>query len=361
MVKQLLFVSEFQKFINATKSGKRTKLSGAKIKPATIENYRNVLKLLSAFEQYTNKELTIAYNTGGNTQVLQHEKRYWAKFYREFSDFLYLQKGCHDNFCGHVFKIIKCFFRYLKQQRFINLNSFYENFYVKREDIRVISLLPGQLSFLILDKTFHEQLKPCLRKTKDMFVFGCATALRFSDLMNLRVRNLEKNQSDYFLNYRSLKTSTPVQLKLPWFAVEIFNANAGRKYVNEKVFTAISLTNFNKHIKKIGELAGWKEPIGKYRTINSEAVEMKNGNKICRFCDLMSSHVMRKTGITFLLMLGLPEYLVRKVSGHAAHSPSFFRYVNFAQSFINDELSIAHQKLLGLYHSGENKMDVVSQ
>ncbi|MBD0288071.1 MAG: hypothetical protein ICV79_21995 [Flavisolibacter sp.] len=58
---------------------------------------------------------------------------------------------------------------------------------------------------------------------------------------------------------------------------------------------------------------------------------------------------MRKTGITVLLMLGMPEYLVRKISGHASHSKEFFRYVNFAQSYITDELDKAHQKLLSLY------------
>jgi integrase len=350
MVKHSLLVNEFQKFINATKSGKRCKLSGERIKFSSIENYKYILKLLREFELYTGKELEILYNSGQNIRILQNEKRYWAKFYKEFSEFLYRQKGCHDNFCGHIFKIIKCFFRYLKQQKLINLNPFYENFYVKKEDIRIISLLPGQLAFLILDKTFHEQLNTTLQKTKNAFVFGCTTALRFSDLMNLRVRNVEKINNEYFLDYLSVKTSTPVKLKLPAFAVEVFYSFALQKHLNEKVFPQISLTNFNKHLKKIGELAGWKQPIGKYRTTNGYVEELKNKNKIYRFCDLLSSHVMRKTGITFLLMLGLPEYLVRKVSGHAAHSPSFFRYVNFAQSFMNDELNRAHRNLLALYH-----------
>jgi integrase len=353
MVKKILLANEFQKFINATKSGKRCKLSGEKIKPSTIENYRNVLKLLREFELYTSQELIIFCNTGKNVSNLQREKRYWDNFYREFTHFLYRTKGCHDNFCGHVFKIIKCFFRYLKKEKLINLNSFYEKFFVKREDIRIISLLPEQLSFLILDKAFHEQLKPTLRRTKNMFVFGCITALRFSDLMNLRVRNVEKINADYFLNYTSLKTATPVKTKLPLFAADIFYSFARKKHLNAKVFPAIALTNFNKHLKKIAAIAGWTTPIGKYRRVNGQPLERKNNNRIYRFCDLLSSHVMRKTGITFLLMLGLPEYLVRKVSGHAAHSPSFFRYVNFAQSFMNDELNRAHKNLLDLNHDNK--------
>jgi hypothetical protein len=73
------------------------------------------------------------------------------------------------------------------------------------------------------------------------------------------------------------------------------------------------------------------------------------GMHLFRFCDQLSSHVMRRTGITLLLMLGMPEYMVRKVSGHTAHSREFFRYVNFAQSYVTEEIDKVHQKLLSLY------------
>jgi len=58
---------------------------------------------------------------------------------------------------------------------------------------------------------------------------------------------------------------------------------------------------------------------------------------------------MRKTGITLLLMLDMPEYLVRKISGHSSNSKEFYRYVNFAQAHITGALDKAHQKLLSLY------------
>lgn len=116
-----------------------------------------------------------------------------------------------------------------------------------------------------------------------------------------------------------------------------------------KVFPAISLFWFNELLRRIGEIAGWTNPLGKFRSVNGVRSEQKKGYRTYRFCDLLSSHVMRKTGITFLLMMGMPEYLVRKISGHAAHSPSFFRYVNFAQSYITEEINKAHTKLLSLY------------
>lgn len=349
MVKQMNLISRFEKFINRTSSGKRCKLNGSRIKRSTIENYRQTLKLLREYEVHCGQQLSITCDSSNNEQVIKKEKSYWSRFYKDFSRFLFHHKGCHDNYCGHVFKIIKCFFRYLKEEDIISMPPFYDRFHVRKEDIRIISLLPEQFSFLIMDNAFDRRLKGNMKKTKDAFVFGCTTALRFSDLMNLRVRNLEKRGKDYFLNYLSLKTATPVKIKLPFFAAEIFLRYADKKKPAMKVFPAASLFNFNKRIRKIGELAGWTNPLGKFRSRNGVLSEQRRGSRLYRFCDLLSSHVMRKTGITFLLMMGMPEYLVRKISGHAAHSPSFFRYVNFAQSYITEEIDKAHNKLFSLY------------
>lgn len=109
MVKQLLLVNEFEKFITATKNGKRCKLSGEKIRPSTIENYRNVLKLLCGFEQHAGKRITIAYNTGQNMYVLKQEKRYWIKFYREFSDFLYHERAVMIIFAAMYLRSLSAF------------------------------------------------------------------------------------------------------------------------------------------------------------------------------------------------------------------------------------------------------------
>jgi hypothetical protein len=39
-----------------------------------------------------------------------------------------------------------------------------------------------------------------------------------------------------------------------------------------------------------------------------------------------------------LLMLGVPEMIVRKISGHAAGSREFYRYVCLVQDYLNEEV-----------------------
>jgi hypothetical protein len=349
MAKEISMLKAFEQFIRATAKGRRCKLDGSRIKPQTVDNYRQTLKLLQDYEAYNGKELLIKTNTRNNARLIRQEQQSWIDFFKEFSRFLYYKKGCHDNYCGHVFKIIKCFFRYLRNEKCLSIRPFYDRFYVRKEDIRIITLLPEQLCFLILDEQFAGKLSPALRRVKDAFVFGCTAALRFSDLMSIRLYNIEKRGDDYFLDYRSVKTDVPVKIKLPDFAVTIFKQYASNKKPGSFLFRQTLLFRFNIYVRRIAELAGWTAPVNRFRTINGEPVELKIEKKSFRFCDQLSSHVMRRTGITILLMVGMPEYLVGKISGHAAQSKSFFRYVNFAHSYITDEISKAHAKLLALY------------
>ena len=61
--------------------------------------------------------------------------------------------------------------------------------------------------------------------------------------------------------------------------------------------------------------------------------------------DLITSHTMRRTAITIMLSLGMPEHLVRKISGHAANSKEFYKYVEFSQKIIDAETDKVFEKI----------------
>lgn len=202
-----------------------------------------------------------------------------------------------------------------------------------------------QLHFLINDKVFEETLPQHPQVTKDVFVFGCTIGLRFSDIMNLRPINLEKIEDKVYLVNRSIKTDTFTRIKLPPYTINII-----QKYHKQQktLIPVISLNQFNKNLKHIGELAGWTHVVGKVKSSRGVKKEMKKGGKSYRFCDLLSSHVMRRTAITTLLIHGMPEPLVRKISGHAPGSKEFYKYVKYSEAFLDSETD----KVFGILQSG---------
>ena len=117
----------------------------------------------------------------------------------------------------------------------------------------------------------------------------------------------------------------------------------------------VCLRQFNKNLQAIAERAGWIEITGKLRLRNGKRIELYRNNKkeLYRFCDLITSHVMRRTAITTMLMTGVPEHVVKKISGHSTYSHSFYRYINYAQSYLDNEIDKMH-RVLQNYTADEN-------
>ena len=59
---------------------------------------------------------------------------------------------------------------------------------------------------------------------------------------------------------------------------------------------------------------------------------------------------MRRTAITTMLSLGVPEQVVRKISGHSPSGKEFYRYVLWAQTYQDQETEKMFEKL------GEKRM-----
>ncbi len=345
MKKSSPIIPLFKKFIKETETGKRLKKNGEKIKVSSIQNYHYVLQNLIRFSTDTSFDLRLCDAAKLDKRELQSEKNYWKKFYQKYTEYLY-KNNCHDNYVGANIKIIRTFFNYLKNDKDMSTGDFQRLFYVRKEEIGIFVLTPEQLKFLIHDKVFEQSLIPSQRRIKDIFVFGCTTGLRYSDIFLLTNKNFELMQGDWYLKLKSQKTKTFSFVKLSPYAVTIFQKYE-QKNSKSTIFGHISLFNFNKNLKQIGEQAGFTDAIevsrekqGKTQKIVKKTDHLKN-----RFCDKMSSHMMRRTAITTLLILGMPEHLVRKISGHSHSSSSFSRYVHYAQAYIDVELGKVHNKL----------------
>ena len=328
------------------KSGRRLMKGSRKIRSSTIENYENLRDLLSAFSEAKKFELRIKILKNNKiSREYKAEKKYWKEFYIRFTEFLYKDRDCYDNYVGSNIKLLKVFFNYLYSDLEMNIGQFYKKFDVVMEEIEILVLHQNQLQFLIHNKEFARQLTIRLEETRDIFVFGCTVALRISDLLKLSKSNLEIIDGKHYLRVTSGKTDAFTRMLLPKYAVDIINRY---KHLENTLLPVTSKAQFNFDVKELISLANFNdERIVKRHKRGVPVYLYKDPiRKIpFRLSDLVSSHTMRRTAITTLLCLKVPETVVRKISGHAPNSKEFYKYVELSQKYMDEEVERAHSLL----------------
>ena len=345
---QIQLTTYFQMFINASVSGRRLTASGKKITKGTIRSYQYTLQLLLEFEKKKATPLRIQLLHRASIRTIQKERNYWARFFTQFTTFLYKEKDYYDNYVGNIFKVIKTFFNYLETEKGFSVGKFHTSFKVPSQTTVPVVLKPEQLNYLITDIPFENQLNPCLKRGKDIFVFGCTVGLRVSDLMNLKKNSIVYTGNEVLLIIQTQKTGTTVKIPLPAYAVQIIERY--KKMAGKYLLPRLSVTNINIQVKNLIEKAGWSHNLTKTINKQGKIVEIKNSNgSTWKFHQHITAHTMRRTAITTLLILGVPELVVRKISGHAAGSKEFYRYVSIAQDYLNDEVQTAYKKLINEY------------
>ena len=336
--KEIPFFDLYQRFVNDSKKGRRLQPNGKRISPGTVKNYEYTAALLQQFTEDKGFILRIRPTRRLTQREMLAEKNYWKKFYKKFTDYLYDDCGYFDNYAGQQIKNLKVFFNHLNKEMPQLAGDFHKQFYVRKEEIHIFPLLPEELGFLVYNKDFEANLKPRMREVKDFFVFGCTVALRFSDLVALKKSNLRIMNGHHYLSVRSIKTDTDTQVKLPAYAVEIINRYRKLKI---RLLPSFNKVNLNKFIKQLLEIAGFTQPVRVTRGKRGKRFELKGGagdsRQTLRFCEVATTHTMRRTAITTMLSLGVPEAVVRKISGHAPGSKEFYRYVQWAQSYQDAE------------------------
>ncbi|MEJ5994963.1 site-specific integrase [Pedobacter sp. Du54] len=208
---------------------------------------------------------------------------------------------------------LKTFLSYARRQG-IKVNESYRDFTIKKEKLEVIALEQSELNS-ILDLNLEGNNR--LDKARDIFVFSCATGLRYSDVAQLKWEHIKNN----IITLTVKKTKTELTIPLNSISAAILS-----KYKNQhKPLPTISNQNLNYNIKDLCKLAGITSPI--------EIVRF-NGKKrnvvVYPKYELIHFHTGRKTFVTLSLEKGMSAEEVMEISGHSDYR-SFKRYVKVTE------------------------------
>lgn len=188
------------------------------------------------------------------------------------------------------------------------VDSSYDDVDISGEEAFSISLSMNDITRIYYFKGLSNKQE----RIKDLFIIGCLTALRYSDLSTLTKENFK----DGYITKITQKNKIKVVIPIHDLVAEIIE-----KY-NGEIPTKICSQHFNRYIKLICKKIGFDEDVPYTETVGGELV-MKTKKK----WEMISSHTARRSGATNLYNTGrISVDQIRQITGHTTEK-SFMRYI----------------------------------
>lgn len=294
---KLFFIPWIEKFIEECANGERTiPRSGKRYSESSVKNYRKALSHLKAFEKETKFKVDF-------DKIDLH-------FHKKFISYLN-KKGKATNTTGDIIKNIKVFMRQsLKDGMHANTAFQDEDFVKPLEEVENIYLTLDEIQRICnLDLSDRAGLD----RVRDVFVIGCYTGLRFSDLNLLRPENIINEGQ--FVRISMQKTDKPVFIPLNPQIRSIltkYNGIPPRVLTNQRM---------NDYLKEIAQLAELTEKVTMSQT--------KGGLKVTKTLhkwELVTTHTARRSFATNAYLQGVPTLDIMRLTGHRTET-SFMKYI----------------------------------
>lgn len=242
-----------------------------------------------------------------------------------FNDFVtYLQElNLSTNTIWHKTVSIKAVMKAANEQELTD-NTKYTTFKNISEESQAVALSEKELDLLA---KFDFSQSPRLERTRDLFLIGCWTGLRFSDFTRIKRENIKDNM----LTIQQQKTNEFVTIPLHPVFISIWE-----KY-NGVLPASISNQKFNDNLKDVCKEAGINE-----RVMKSITKGGKKQTTVYEKWQLVSSHTARRTFATNLYKSGFPSISIMQITGHKTES-SFLKYIKVTKE--------EHAKMLMMHWS----------
>lgn len=285
-----------------------------------IEQFIKNRSEMSTYSPDTIKVYKTAYN---------HLKKYFKKrvpdfddldkdFFAGFTKYLYGQEY-KPNFVHKIFSNIKMMLLEAESDG-IEINSAVKqrNLMPKLGVSRQSDITRVYLTQEELKNIAGLQLSGFLENTRDCFLIGCYTGLRYSDYSNVKASNIQKVDNMDVIVIVTQKTNQKVYIPIHPFIRTILDKNDG--YFPK----ASSNQKTNEGVKKICRLAGITQ---KVVLTEYKGGRNKRTDEEVEKWELVSSHTARRTFATNMYLSGdVPTRSIMAITGHKTEK-SFMHYI----------------------------------
>ncbi len=316
IVKPIELMEFIDQYLEDVKAGKYVNQArGTKIAQVTILTYQQTKKLLEAYGKYKSCRLKFA-----DIDTLFHKdfNHFLSKVYKSEETDAHLK----INTIGKHFTNIKTFMNAAIERKLTTNEMFRTKaFKVMRENVDNIALTEAEISALELHDLAGNKT---LEKVRDLFLIGCDTALRISDLKRLKRENIIEDGGKEYIKIEMKKTAKPVIIPLTQRVKKII-----KKYetaTGDYFPKAISDQKANDYIKDIAvKIPLLRESV----EINCTEGGLRVTKSVPKY-ELITNHTARRSFATNWALKGIPYHVIMKITGHKTEK-SFNRYIKIGE------------------------------
>ena len=291
-------------------------------KPGTLQKYTILKMHLQTFEK-------------------SYYKLTFDKINRQFDiDFKYWSVNVKKHLNNSISRNIKCvkvFMKWAHEQKFHNSLEF-AKLKSNNDEGTIVALTYEEFSRIAnLDLSDNSKLD----RVRDIFIFQCLVGQRFSDLSNLKIKDIRHNSNGYFWEVYQIKGSKRTSIMIPLLdkAVEIVEKyKKENMQPNDLVLPMISITNMNVYLKELGKTAQLNDLQNKVNYSGLNRVE-----KATKKWEVLSSHTARRSFVTLSLQMGMRPEVVRAITGHTI-GKMLERYTSISENIKTSEMKEAWGK-----------------
>ena len=240
-------------------------------------------------------------------------------FYFETQKYFLCEKEYSNNYFGHIIKVLKVFLNdatergynknlTFRSKKFKRIKEETDSIYLNRKEIEKIY----QLDLSKEDKS--------LEAARDLFIIGCFTGLRFSDMSKLHDNHFVDEK---YIHIKTKKTNETVVIPLHSYVKAI-----RKKYQDENrngLPRAFSNPAMNRFIKELGKLAGIDQPFTVIKTKGGQRYEVTKPKY-----EFIVTHTARRSFATNAFLAEIPSISIMKITGHKTER-AFMSYIKISQ------------------------------
>lgn len=201
------------------------------------------------------------------------------EFLKGFDKFLIRKLGMQSNSADNYHKVLKVFLKDALVSGYVDRNPYLGFKPLLTEKTTPKATLTSEEVNALRNLTFEFEEIRHLEKTRDVFLFMLNTGLRFSDVKNARIENLDSLEKGkhVFLNIVQKKTKNAVEIYLNAEAKRMIRLVRGKILrTEERLFGSLTLQPFNRNLKELAKMIGTEKELSSHVARHSLATFLYN-------------------------------------------------------------------------------------